>query len=104
MKVYTIQTAPFVDNMVAGHEMTKLPYPFFVNEDGTVQRQDFWAGKVARVAGFQRDLATMQVDVSWEQAKADVQTVVGLYLVTSDATGWYGVHETAIASVKVDDQ
>lgn len=99
---YKIQTAPVIDAISDdGHVGHRLPYPFYVLPDGSVDGQDFWQGKVTRVAGFQRDLARQQVDLTWDDALADVQKAVGMYLVTFDSAGWLGVHDTAVQSVEV---
>lgn len=97
----TLQPSAHVDNIVDGHEMTRLPYPFHVDEDGTVQRQDFWRGDPAAVVGFQRDLSVQRIDVWWDEVVADPQRAVGLYVVTVTAAGQMGVHLAAIASVAV---
>lgn len=103
MTVIEIQPAPYIDNIYeGGHEGTKLPYPFFVNEDGTIGNQSFWRGDPFRVVGFQRDLAKHQIDVWWDEVAKDPAKAVGLYVVTSDkdlihtADATYNVHETAI--------
>lgn len=104
MRKIKLQPAPFIDNIRDGHsmvEMTKLPYPFYVDEDGKVDQQDFWKGDPARVIGFQRDLAVQHIDLWWKDAAQDPQKTVGMYLVTSDAQGEWGTHQTAISDVSV---
>jgi hypothetical protein len=102
MKIYRVQTAPFTDHITDDfHQMTKLPYPFAVDEDGMVQRQEFWDGKVFKVVGFQRDLAKHQIDLWWQDAIKDLPKAVGMYLVTSDNKGNWGVHHTAVDEFEV---
>lgn len=110
MTVIEIQPAPYIDHITNdGHECTKLPYPFFVNEDGTIGNQGFWRGEPFRVVGFQRDLAKHQIDVWWDEVAEDPTKAVGLYVVTSNrdlahtADATYGVHETAIIKVVAHD-
>lgn len=99
-----LQPSAFTDQLTEdGHQLTKLPYPFFVNEDGSVRRQDVWAGQVVRVVGFQRDLAVQQIDLWWKQAVQEPERAVGMYLVTADSKGDLGSHSTAISSVEVID-
>lgn len=102
MTIIKLQPAAYIDNIYeGGYVGTKLPYPFFVNEDGNVGRQDFWRGAIVRVIGFQRDLAKMQIDVRWVEAIDDLSKVIGMYLVTSDENATYGVHQTAIIEAEV---
>lgn len=96
-----IQTEPIIDNMINGHEMTKLPYPFFVDEAGAVARQDFWRGDPLRVVGFQRDLAVHVIDLWWSDALEDLSAATGMYLVTENTAGDWGVHQSAVRSAEV---
>lgn len=100
-KLIKLQPSEVVDNIRDGHEMTQLPYPFYVAEDGSVDRQDFWRGNPARAIGFQRDLAKQQIDLWWKDAVKDPQQAVGMYLVTVNGEGDMGVHVSAISSVEV---
>jgi hypothetical protein len=102
-RTITLQPSERVDNIVDGHAMTQLPYPFHVSEDGSVQRQDFWRGNPAAVVGFQRDLRRQRVDVWWDEVVEDPQRAVGLYVVTTTDGGQMGVHLVAIGSVHVKD-
>jgi hypothetical protein len=98
-----LQCASRLDNLTAdGTEGYQRPYPFLVDRLGLVQRQDFWSAVgVYRVVGFQRDLAVHQIDVSWFEVYRAPEKAVGLYVVTADAKGNYGVHDTAVESVEV---
>lgn len=66
-----------------------------------MENQDFWRGNPLRAIGFQRDLARHEVDVWWDEVVGDPQKAVGLYLVSTDAKGGMGVHDTAICEVAV---
>lgn len=101
MKMIRLQPSAFVDQIVDDHELTRLPYPFYVDYDGNVGRQDFWRGSPARVVGFVRDLARQEVDLWWQEAAKDPQQVVGMYLITVDRKGNMATHNTAIADVEV---
>lgn len=99
MKLIRLQPAPLVDHIDdSGQEFTRLPYPFYVNEAGEIQRQDFWNGNPTKVIGFQRDLAVQTIDLWWREAYPEPTKTVGMYLVTVDSDGQWGVHSTAIAS------
>lgn len=81
-----------------------LPYPFHVFEDGRVDRQDFWKGRVARVIGFQADLNEKTIDLFWADAVNDPQRAVGMYVVTADTNGYnakWSVWRSAIRDVSV---
>jgi hypothetical protein len=101
MRAYLrVQPAPRIDNLTAdGQELTQLPYPLFVDENGLVGRQDIWDGKVFRVLGFQRDLAVQQVDLWWKAAWADPLKAVGMYVVAADRSGDIFNLDTAIESM-----
>jgi hypothetical protein len=101
-KVIKLQPAPRVDHITDdGRELTQLPYPFYVAEDGKVDRQDFWRGDPYAVIGFQEDLARQQIDLWWDDVVKDPQSAVGKYVVTRDSRGGMGVHVIAIDSVEV---
>lgn len=93
----TLQQNPRIDNISDdGHAMSQLPYPYHVNEKGEVQQQDFWQGRITLVVGFQKDLAVHRIDVYWDEVWETPEKAVGLYVVTSDGRGNWGVHDTAI--------
>lgn len=96
-----IQPSAFTDQIRDGHQMTKLPYPFFVEEDGSVANQDLWRGNPAKVIGFQADLAVSQIDLWWADAVKDPARAVGMYLVTADVMGSWETHMTAIETVEM---
>ncbi len=67
-----------------------LPYPYFVNEDGDIARQDFWKGKPARLVGLSKLPTTGSVDLDVEELFEDRQKAVGMYPVLADANdNWY---------------
>jgi hypothetical protein len=103
MTIIRIQPEPFVDNMIDGHEMTKLPYPFVADEQGMIAGQDFWKGDPFQVIGFQKDLAIHRIDLHWHEALAEPDLAVGMYLVTRDEAGDWGVHWTSVRSMTVLD-
>lgn len=102
MKTIKLQPSAFTDRICDdGQELTKLPYPFYVNEDGEVGRQDFWQGDPAHVIGFQRDLAKQSIDLWWDEVVQDPKQAVGTYLVTTSAEGVWSTHQIAIAEVSM---
>lgn len=101
MKLIRLQPAPHVDHITDdGHELTQLPYPFFVHEDGTIEGIYADTGSKA-VIGFQSDLAVQKVNMWWGEVVKDPQLAVGKYVVTAEKNGGMAVHEIAITSVEV---
>jgi hypothetical protein len=105
MAMFRLQPAPFTDQLTGdGHQLTKLPYPFYADEFGAVGRQDFWRGDPSRVVGFQKDLYVQRIDLWWTDAVKNPEAAVGMYLVTEDSRGNYGTHQTAMAAVERMDE
>lgn len=99
-KILRVQPASRIDGLTAdGQELTQLPYPLFVSEDGSVGRQDFWNGRVDRVVGFMRDLAVQQVDLWWRDAWTEPERAVGMYVVAVDADLNMFNLDTAVESI-----
>jgi hypothetical protein len=102
-RIITLQPSSVVDQITEdGTELTRLPYPYHVTEDGDVMGQDFWRGEPEGVIGFQRDAAVQKVDLWWDDAVADPQQVVGLYPVLREH-GNLSTLLIAIESVTVTD-
>jgi hypothetical protein len=102
--VTKIQMAPEIDGIDLTddgkiHSRSRLPYPFYVNDDGFVQLQDFWQGYVYKVIGFQNHPAIQRIDLWWSNVK-DPSEIVGKYLVTSDADGNWGTFPTAVTTAE----
>jgi hypothetical protein len=96
-----IQNAPVTDNLTAdGTALARKPWPVVADEEGTVHTPSYALG-MRRVAGFQRDLAVMRVNVWWDEVFADPQKAVGLYLVTYNDDGGMGVCMSAVDHVSV---
>lgn len=61
-----------------------LPYPFFVNEDGEIGRQDYWQGLAAHVVGFAADVDRHVIDLTWRDAVAEPAKAVGMHVVIAN--------------------
>lgn len=104
MTIWTLQPADIPDNIRDGQVYTRRPYPFFVDERGAVQRQDFWRGRVATIIGFVADPMRMEVDLDWtDYVTQDPTSAVGMYVITADRQGAMSTQVAAIAEVKVND-
>jgi hypothetical protein len=99
--VTKIQMAPEIDGIDLTddgeiHSRSRLPYPFYVNDDGFVQLQEFWQGHVYKVIGFQNHPAIQRIDLWWDEVAQDPSRAIGKYLVTSDDQGNWGSFPTAV--------
>jgi hypothetical protein len=93
-----LQPSPVVDHITDdGMELTQMPLPFFTDGDGFVQDQDFWDGEPYKVLGFQKDLYVQRIDLRWLDAVKDLSKVIGMYLVTVNNKGDFGVYQCAIS-------
>lgn len=105
MRIITLQPSAITDQITDdGTELQQLPYPFHVDENGNVLRQDFWRGDPAAVIGFQDRVDVQRVNLWWKQVVADPQRAVGKYAVTVDSDGGMATRVVAIASVTVTEQ
>lgn len=99
-RITKLQPAARIDAISEdGHVGYQLPYPFYVTDDGKIQSQELWNGTPFAVIGFQKDLAVQTIDLWWRDAVLAPAAAVGMYLVTTDKDGTWGVHSTAIESV-----
>jgi hypothetical protein len=93
-----------VDHITAdGTELTQLPYPFHVAEDGSVLRQDFWRGDPLRILGFTARPEPGDIVLWWADAVKDPQQAVGLYMVSQDSKGNMASHVIAVSAVTVTE-
>jgi hypothetical protein len=105
MTTYRIQPSEHTDQITdAGQELQRLPFPFYADSDGMVQRQDFWRGKVFKVIGFVGDLARQDIDLTWSEATARPDEVPGKYLVTSDTWDTWSTHISAVKTFTQEEE
>lgn len=98
-RMITVQPSEFVDQIVDGEELTKLPYPMSALADGSIWPRGS-RGDITRMVGFVRDLRNERVDLYWEfEFLDDPQQAVGMYLITQNADGTMSSHGTAIKTV-----
>lgn len=97
-RAFVVQTAAFTDQLTSdGHQLTKRPYPIVASEDdGMVRGWVSLPDAPFRVIGFMRDPAVQQIDLWWADAVKDPSRAVGMYLVTSNKAGGWGIHDTAV--------
>ena len=78
-----------------------LPYPYFIDEQGGVGRQDFWQGDPARLLGFHNEPESGDIALMFGQFKADPQQAVGMYPVFADSEDNWTTQTNPIESVEV---
>lgn len=99
-RVLRVQPAEHTDQITDdGTELTKQPYPYFVDGDGMVGRQDFWRGRPVRMIGFAADSAKQEMTLWWPQVWDDPQRAVGLYPVVEYSSGTWFTVDTAVESI-----
>ena len=86
MSTRTIQPAQTRDNAAYDPKLP-LPYPWHIEDDGAVGRQDFWHGDPARLVGFQRDDVQRVVLTTEDWLAGDADAAVGLKPVFVDSNG-----------------
>lgn len=109
MRIITIQPEQFTDNVWVNKEGKivegkKLPYPFHVEADtGLVTRQDFWNGDPYAIVGFQNKDDVQQVDLWWDDAARNPDSIVGKFAVMTKRGGGLYTYTLAIESVTVTE-
>ncbi len=78
-----------------------LPYPYFINEDGSVGRQDFWKGNPKKLIGFSAQPSTGSILVFRNMFFEKPEAAVGLYPVFEADDGHWFTQTNPIESVRV---
>jgi hypothetical protein len=101
MSVTRIQMAPVIDSISddGEHVGSRLPYPYYVDDEGFVQMQDFWNGEVFKVVGFQNHPAVQTIDLWWYKVQEPAE-IIGKYLVTMDKGGTWSTWPTAVVEAE----
>lgn len=88
MNTTTVVKSVQVANTVTGdYDPAKpLPYPYHIEADGKVARQDFWKGEPLRLAGFQHGDVQQVVVHADEWLTGDID-VTGMHPVFIDKGG-----------------
>ena len=81
-----------------------LPYPFFIDKEGMVGRQDFWKGKPEKLIGFQK-ANEINIDLSFGEFWKCPKKAVGLYPVFLHKNGrWNTYFGSKIGKVAVKNK
>lgn len=78
-----------------------LPYPYFIEKDGMVGRQDFWKGNPKKLIGFSPQPSTGSILVFRTAFFDNPESAVGLYPVFEADDGHWFTQTNPIESVKV---
>lgn len=85
----------------AERDTKQLPYPFFINEDGSVQRQDFWKGEPAKLMGFSKSKkqGVVRGSISFGDFMEDPERAIGMFPIFEHKNGDWFTYQDAIESV-----
>lgn len=75
------------------------PYPYFIEADGKVGRQDFWKGEPERLIGFSDDAETGHIDVDVDEFLENPELGLNKYPVFADYAGAYSTSRVPIYEV-----
>lgn len=80
----------------------QMPYPYFIEEDGNVGRQDFWKGEPLKLIGFDinpsdHGMSNKSVDLS--DFIRDPEIAVNMYPIFEHKDGEWYTYEDKIKSV-----
>lgn len=95
----TLQPSSITDHISDdGTELHRKPYPFYADEDGKLYVH--WDNAPVQIIGFVKKLGREKVDLWWVDAVKDLNSVVGMYLITKYKDGHWGTQLTAIEYVE----
>ena len=80
-----------------------LPYPFFINEKGLVERQDFWKGKPYKLIGFS-PIKEQKFDKKQIDLKIFLETpkkAIGMYPIFEHKNKEWYTYQDKIESVDI---
>lgn len=78
------------------------PYPYHIDKDGYVGRQEFWQGDPYRLLGFNIQPVAGDITLELEDFIKDPKSAEGLYPVFSNSQDDWVTHTTPIQSVRVN--
>jgi len=64
-----------------------LPYPYFIEKDGLVGRQDFWKGKPYRLLGFSKKPVAGDIELIFAEFWKSPKKATGMYAVFTSKRG-----------------
>lgn len=76
-----------------------LPYPYFIDKDGLVGRQEFWKGRPYRLIGFSANFDTGNMELPRREFFQDPQKAVGMYPIFADQNDDWETHGSPVDRV-----
>lgn len=76
-----------------------LPYPYFIDNEGLVGRQDFWKGNPYRLLGFSKMPEAGDMELSFEYFWKIPEKAIGMYPVFADKRNNWTTQTNVIESV-----
>lgn len=101
--MHTLQPAQTSDPAAPYDPKLPLPYPFHIEDDGSVARQDFWRGDPAKLVGFQRGNVQRVVLTVEDWIAGDADAAVGLKPVFVDSDGDLWNDDRPVQTVTVSE-
>jgi hypothetical protein len=83
--IYSIQQANTESGEYDVHE--SIPYPYHVETDGKIGRQDLWQGDPEVLVGFQAKAHVQEVDLLWQVAVSAPEKIPGMFPVFCRSNG-----------------
>ena len=81
-----------------------LPYPYFIDKDGYVGRQDFWKGKPYKLLGFSKEAKAGKIELNFVSFWKKPSQAVNMYPVFADKKDNWATLLNKIESVEKDNQ
>ena len=78
-----------------------LPYPYFIDEEGFVGRQDIWKGKPYKLLGFHDKPVAGDIKLRFSDFKNNIKKAIGMYPVFINKNNSIVTHKTAVESIEV---
>lgn len=82
-------------------EDLRQPYPYFIEENGLVGRQEFWNGKPYELLGFNRTTKTGEISSPFKEFKKDINAAIGMFPVFKSKTGMIETHTNPVVKVNL---
>ena len=79
------------------------PYPYFIEENGNVGRQDFWKGKPEKLLGFSSKPEAGDISLNLEGFWKNPEAAIGMYPVFADKADKWVTNTIPVESVEILD-
>ena len=83
------------------HPDLTQPYPFFIEADGLVGRQEFWKGTPLKLLGFNNTTQEGEISLPFEEFTKNINAAIGKYPVFRDKDGTISTHINPVENVKI---